>query len=79
VHWCRQESGPERLDRVRSRPLPGARPAGRAAILNAGPHGLSEVVYAFTSSASSIGVALVLVFLTFLPALSLGPLAEGLR
>jgi potassium-transporting ATPase potassium-binding subunit len=121
-----------------------ARPAGRAAILNAGPHGLTELVYAFTSSANSngsafgglsgnttfynvalalvmllgrylpiifvlalagslarqkpvaetsatlrthgptfaaltLGVALVLVFLTFLPALSLGPLAEGLR
>jgi K+-transporting ATPase KdpA subunit len=119
-------------------------PAGRAAILDAGPHGLSEVVYAFTSSANSngsafggldgnttfynvalavvmllgrylpmvfvlalagslarqkrgavtsatlcahgpaftaltLGVALVLVFLTFLPALSLGPLAEGLH
>jgi K+-transporting ATPase ATPase A chain len=27
----------------------------------------------------ALGVALVLVFLTFLPALSLGPLAEGLR
>jgi potassium-transporting ATPase potassium-binding subunit len=121
-----------------------ALPAGRAAILNAGPHGLTEVIYAFTSSASSngsafgglsgnttfynvalavvmllgrylpiifvlalagslarqkpvavtsatlrthgpafaaltLGVALVLVFLTFLPALSLGPLAEGLH
>jgi K+-transporting ATPase KdpA subunit len=121
-----------------------ALPAGRAAILNAGPHGLTEVIYAFTSSANSngsafgglsgnttfynvalavvmlagrylpivfvlalagslarqkpvavtsatlrtrgptfaaltLGVALVLVFLTFLPALSLGPLAEGLR
>ena len=119
-------------------------PAGRAAILNAGPHGLTEVIYAFTSSANSngsafgglsgnttfynvalavvmllgrylpmvfvlalagslarqkpaavtsatlrahgpaftaltLGVALVLVFLTFLPALSLGPLAEGLH
>ena len=121
-----------------------ALPAGRAAILNHGPHGLSEVVYAFTSAASSngsafgglsgnttfynvalavvmllgrylpivfvlalagslarqkpvavtsstlrthspaftaltLGVALILVFLTFLPALSLGPLAEGLQ
>jgi K+-transporting ATPase KdpA subunit len=121
-----------------------ALPAGRTAILNAGPHGLTEVIYAFTSSANSngsafgglsgnitfynvalavimlagrylpivfvlalagslarqkpvavtsatlrthgptfaaltLGVALVLVFLTFLPALSLGPLAEGLR
>jgi K+-transporting ATPase KdpA subunit len=120
-----------------------ALPAGRAAVLNHGPHGLSEVLYAFTSAASSngsafgglsgnttfynvalamvmllgrylpmvfvlalagslarqrpvavtsatlrtdgpaftaltLGVALVLVFLTFLPALSLGPLAEGL-
>jgi K+-transporting ATPase A subunit len=27
----------------------------------------------------ALGVALVHVFLTFLPALSLGPLAEGLR
>ena len=119
-------------------------PAGRASIGNLGPHGLSEVVYAFTSAANSngsafgglsgnttfynvllalvmllgryvpmvfvlglagslarqrpvavtagslrtdgpmfvslaLGVALVLVFLTFLPALSLGPLAEGLR
>ncbi|HYZ52446.1 MAG TPA: potassium-transporting ATPase subunit KdpA [Streptosporangiaceae bacterium] len=121
-----------------------ALPAGRAAISNSGPHGLSEIVYAFTSAANSngsafgglsgnttfynvllaivmlagryapmilvlglagslarqkpvavtpaslrthgpmfvtlsLGVALVLVFLTFLPALSLGPLAEGLR
>jgi len=121
-----------------------ALPAGRAAILNPGAHGLSEVVYAFTSAANSngsafaglsgnttfynvalaivmllgrylpivfvlglagrlarqkpvavtegtlrthgpmfvtltLGVALVLVFLTFLPALSLGPLAEGLH
>ncbi len=29
--------------------------------------------------APTLGVAVVLVFLTFLPALSLGPLAEGLR
>ena len=121
-----------------------ALPAGRASIGNPGAHGLSEVVYAFTSAANSngsafgglsggttfynvtlalvmllgryvpmvfvlglagslarqrpvavtagslrtdsplfvslaLGVALVLVFLTFLPALSLGPLAEGLR
>jgi K+-transporting ATPase KdpA subunit len=121
-----------------------ALPAGRAAILNHGAHGLSEVVYAFTSAANSngsafaglsgdttfynvaltvvmllgrylpmvfvlglagrlaqqkpvavtagtlrthgpmfvsltLGVALVLVFLTFLPVLSLGPLAEGLH
>jgi K+-transporting ATPase ATPase A chain len=121
-----------------------ARPAGRAATGNPGPHGLSEIVYAFTSAANSngsafgglsgnttfynvllgivmllgryvpmvfvlglagslarqkpvavtpgtlrthgpmfvslaLGVALVLVFLTFLPALSLGPLAEGLH
>jgi K+-transporting ATPase KdpA subunit len=121
-----------------------ALPAGRASIGNVGPHGLSEVVYAFTSAANSngsafgglsgnttfynlvlalvmlagryvpmifvlglagslarqrqvavtagtlrtdgplfvtlaLGVALVLVFLTFLPALSLGPLAEGLH
>jgi hypothetical protein len=116
-----------------------ALPAGRAAILNAGPHGLTEVIYAFARSANSngsafgglsgntafynvalavvmlagrylpivfvlalagsfarqkpvavtsatlrthgptftaltVGVALVLVFLTFRPALSLGPL-----
>ena len=121
-----------------------ALPAGRASIGNPGAHGLSEVVYAFTSAANSngsafgglsggttfynvtlalvmllgryvpmvfvlglagslarqrpvavtagslrtdgpmfvslaLGVALVLVFLTFLPALSLGPLAEGLH
>ena len=121
-----------------------ALPAGRASIGNPGAHGLSEVVYTFTSAASSngsafgglsggttfynvtlalvmllgryvpmvfvlglagslarqrpvavtagslrtdgpmfvslaLGVALVLVFLTFLPALSLGPLAEGLH
>ena len=121
-----------------------ALPAGRALIGNPGAHGLSEVVYAFTSAANSngsafgglsggttfynvtlalvmllgryvpmvfvlglagslarqrpvavtagslrtngpmfvslaLGVALVLVFLTFLPALSLGPLAEGLH
>jgi potassium-transporting ATPase potassium-binding subunit len=121
-----------------------ALPAGRAAILNGGPHGLSEVMYALTSAASSngsafaglsgnttfyntllavvmllgrylpmvfvlglagtlarqrpvaltagtlrthqplfvaltTGVALILVFLTFLPALSLGPIAEGLH
>jgi K+-transporting ATPase A subunit len=30
-------------------------------------------------AALTLGVALVLVFLTFLPALSLGPLAEGLH
>ena len=121
-----------------------ALPAGRASIGNPGAHGLSEVLYAFTSAANSngsafgglsggttfynvtlalvmllgryvpmvfvlglagslarqrpvavtagslrtdgpmfvslaLGVALVLVFLTFLPALSLGPLAEGLH
>jgi K+-transporting ATPase A subunit len=121
-----------------------ALPAGRSAILNQGPHGLSEVLYAFTSSANSngsafgglsgnttfyntvlavvmllgryapmvfvlglagtlarqrptsadpgalrttqpafvmlvLGVAVILVFLTFLPALALGPLAEGLH
>jgi potassium-transporting ATPase potassium-binding subunit len=121
-----------------------ALPAGRAAILNPGEHGLSEVLYAFTSSANSngsafgglsgnttfyntllavvmllgryapmvfvlglagslarqrptsadpgalrttqpafvmlvLGVAVILVFLTFLPALALGPLAEGLH
>jgi K+-transporting ATPase KdpA subunit len=118
--------------------------AGRAAIFNPGAHGLSEVIYAFTSAANSngsafgglsgdttfynvalaivmllgrylpmvfvlglagclarqkpvavtagtlrthgptfvaltLGVALVLVFLTFLPALSLGPITEGLH
>ena len=121
-----------------------ALPAGRASTGNPGAHGLSEILYAFTSAANSngsafgglsgntafynnalavvmllgryvpmvfvlglagslarqrpaaitagslrtdgpmfvslaLGVALVLVFLTFLPALSLGPLAEGLR
>ena len=121
-----------------------ALPAGRAAIFNPGPHGLSEVVYAFTSAANSngsafgglsgnttfyntalgvvmligrylpmvfvlglagslgrqrpvavtagtlrthqplfvtltAGVAVLLVLLTFLPALALGPLAEGLH
>ncbi|MGD0934468.1 MAG: potassium-transporting ATPase subunit KdpA [Streptosporangiaceae bacterium] len=121
-----------------------ALPAGRASTGNPGAHGLSEIVYAFTSAANSngsafgglsgntafynnalalvmllgryvpmvfvlglagslarqrpaaitegslrtdgpmfvslaLGVALVLVFLTFLPALALGPLAEGLR
>jgi K+-transporting ATPase ATPase A chain len=30
-------------------------------------------------AAFTLGVALILVFLTFLPALSLGPLAEGLH
>jgi K+-transporting ATPase ATPase A chain len=119
-------------------------PAGRAAIFNPGAHGLSEVIYAFTSAANSngsafgglsgdttfynvvltlvmllgrylpmvfvlglagslarqkpvavtegtlrtdgptfvtlaLGVAVVLVFLTFLPALSLGPIAEALH
>ena len=34
-----------------------ALPAGRAAILNPGAHGLSEVVYAFTSAANSNGSA----------------------
>jgi K+-transporting ATPase ATPase A chain len=121
-----------------------ALPAGRAAILNPGAHGLSEVVYAFTSAANSngsafgglsgdttfynvalaivmllgrylpmvfvlglagslarqrpvavtagtlrthgpafvalsLGVAVLLIFLTFLPALSLGPVAETLH
>jgi K+-transporting ATPase ATPase A chain len=32
-----------------------------------------------TFVALTLGVALILVFLTFLPALSLGPLAEGLH
>ncbi|WP_338743603.1 potassium-transporting ATPase subunit KdpA [Actinomadura luteofluorescens] len=117
---------------------------GRAGILNPGPHGLSEVLYAFTSASNNngsafagltsgtlwynaalglcmafgrflpmvfvlalagslarqgrapasegtlpthrpqfvglvVGVTVVLVALTFLPALALGPLAEGLR
>ena len=121
-----------------------ALPAGRAAIFNSGPHGLTELVYAFTSAANSngsafgglsgdttfyntalgvvmligrylpmvfvlglagslarqrpvavtvgtlrtdqplfvaltTGVAVLLVLLTFLPALALGPLAEGLH
>jgi K+-transporting ATPase ATPase A chain len=34
-----------------------ALPAGRAAIGNAGPHGLTEIAYAFTSSANSNGSA----------------------
>src|SRR5450756_302775 len=34
-----------------------ATPAGRAGILNAGPHGLSEVLYAFTSAANNNGSA----------------------
>jgi K+-transporting ATPase ATPase A chain len=119
-------------------------PAGRSSMLNAGPHGLSEVLYAFTSAANNNGsafagltantpfynvalglvmvfgrflpivfvlalagrlavqgrrpatvgtfpthrplfvgllfaVVLVVVGLTYFPALSLGPLAEGLR
>ncbi|MET8145957.1 potassium-transporting ATPase subunit KdpA [Sphaerisporangium sp. NPDC005288] len=118
-------------------------PAERASMLNSGPHGLSEVLYAFTSASSNngsafagitvntpwydtvlglcmafgrflpivfvlalagslagqapvpasagtlpthrpqfvgmvVGVTIVLVALTFLPALALGPLAEGL-
>jgi K+-transporting ATPase ATPase A chain len=121
-----------------------ALPAGRAAIFNPSAHGLSEVMYAFTSAANSngsafgglsgntpfyntllalvmllgryvpmvfvlglagrlagqrlaaggpgslrttqptfvvlvIGVAVILIFLTFLPALALGPLADGLH
>jgi K+-transporting ATPase ATPase A chain len=92
-----------------------ALPGERASMGNAGAHGLSEVLYAFTSSANSNGSAfggfnsnttwynvalglvmligrylpmfvtltgagaLVLVGLTFLPALALGPLAEGLH
>jgi K+-transporting ATPase ATPase A chain len=32
-------------------------PAGRGAMLNAGPHGLSEVLYAFTSAANNNGSA----------------------
>jgi len=34
-----------------------ATPAGRAGILNAGPHGLSEVLYAFTSAGNNNGSA----------------------
>ncbi|WP_203753306.1 potassium-transporting ATPase subunit KdpA [Cellulomonas chitinilytica] len=34
-----------------------ATPEGRAGILNAGPHGLSEVLYAFTSAANNNGSA----------------------
>ncbi|MFB4311285.1 potassium-transporting ATPase subunit KdpA [Actinomadura sp. GTD37] len=121
-----------------------ATPDGRAGMLNAGPHGFSEVLYAFTSASNNngsafagltvntvfydtalglcmafgrflpivfvlalagslarqgavpesagtlpthrpqfvgmvVGVTVVLVALTFLPALALGPLAEGIR
>lgn len=121
-----------------------ALPGQRAAMLNTGPHGLSEVLYAFTSAANNngssfagltgntewyntalglamvfgrflpiifvlalagslarqgitpasigtlpthrpqfvgmvVGVTLILVALTFLPALALGPLAEGIH
>ncbi|MEU9888458.1 potassium-transporting ATPase subunit KdpA [Sphaerisporangium sp. NPDC051011] len=119
-------------------------PAERASMLNSGPHGLSEVLYAFTSASNNngsafagltvntpwydtalglcmafgrflpmvfvlglagslarqapvpasagtlpthrpqfvgmvVGVTVILVALTFLPALALGPLAEGIR
>jgi K+-transporting ATPase ATPase A chain len=119
-------------------------PSGRAGMLNVGPHGLSEVLYAFTSAANNngsafagltvnttwyntalglamvfgrflpmifvlalagslarqgttpdsigtlpthrpqfvgmvVGVTVILVALTFLPALALGPLAEGIH
>ncbi|GAA3668601.1 potassium-transporting ATPase subunit KdpA [Nonomuraea antimicrobica] len=119
-------------------------PMGRAAMLNSGPHGLSEILYAYTSASNNngsafagisantaffnttlglcmalgrflpivlvlalagslaaqapvpggagtlpthrpqfvgmvVGVTIILVALTFLPALALGPLAEGLR
>jgi K+-transporting ATPase ATPase A chain len=119
-------------------------PSGRAGMLNTGPHGLSEVLYAFTSAANNngsafaglsvnttwynaalgfamvfgrflpmifvlalagslarqgttpdsigtlpthrpqfvgmvVGVTVILVALTFLPALALGPLAEGIH
>jgi potassium-transporting ATPase potassium-binding subunit len=119
-------------------------PSGRAGMLNVGPHGLSEVLYAFTSGANNngsafagltvnttwyntalglamvfgrflpmifvlalagslarqgttpdsigtlpthrpqfvgmvVGVTVILVALTFLPALALGPLAEGIH
>ncbi|HEX4811736.1 MAG TPA: potassium-transporting ATPase subunit KdpA, partial [Nonomuraea sp.] len=118
--------------------------AGRAAMLNTGPHGLSEILYAYTSASNNngsafagvsvntafhntalglcmalgrflpivlvlalagslagqaptpasagtlptyrpqfvgmvVGVTIILVALTFLPALALGPLAEGIR
>jgi K+-transporting ATPase ATPase A chain len=103
--------------------------SARESMLNTGPHGLSEVLYAYTSAGNNngsafaglnantvwynvlvlglagslagqahspatagtlrthqplfvgmlAGVAIVLVALTFLPALALGPLAEGLR
>jgi K+-transporting ATPase ATPase A chain len=121
-----------------------ATPTGRAAMLNSGPHGLSEILYAYTSASNNngsafagvsantyfhnttlglcmafgrflpivlvlalagslasqapvpasegtlptyrpqfvgmlVGVAVILVALTFLPALALGPLAEGIR
>jgi potassium-transporting ATPase potassium-binding subunit len=121
-----------------------ALPVGRAGMLNSGPHGLSEVLYAFTSASNNngsafagltvsdtwynialglamllgrflpmvlvlglagslarqkptpestgtlrtyqplfvgmlVGVTLILVALTFLPALALGPLAEGVH
>jgi K+-transporting ATPase ATPase A chain len=92
-----------------------ALPGQRASMLNTGPHGLSEVLYAFTSAANNngsafagisvnttwyntalglamvlgrflpmivgmvAGVTLILVALTFLPALALGPLAEGIH
>nr|WP_198428180.1 potassium-transporting ATPase subunit KdpA [Nocardia bovistercoris] len=121
-----------------------AMPGQRASMLNSGPHGLSEVLYAFTSAANNngsafagltgntewfntalglamvfgrflplifvlalagalarqgytptsagtlpthrpqfvgmvVGVAVILVALTFLPALALGPLAEGIH
>jgi K+-transporting ATPase ATPase A chain len=109
-----------------------AMPGQRAGMLNTGPHGLSEVLYAFTSAGNTdwyntalgmamvfgrflpiifvlalagslakqgktpesigtlpthrpqfvgmvAGVALILVALTFLPMLALGPLAEGIH
>ena len=37
--------------------LGGARPAPKSSILNPGPHGLTEVVYAFTSQANNNGSA----------------------
>jgi K+-transporting ATPase ATPase A chain len=49
---------------------------------NGGPHGLSEVSYAFTSAVNTNGSAVVTVILcarTFRPALALGPLAEGVH
>ncbi len=81
-------------------------PGQRAGMLNSGPHGFAEVLYAFTSADNNNGsafagitvstvwydtalglamafgrflpIVLVVVGLTYFPALALGPLAEGL-